>query len=104
MTATQDWAKIIAEAVFDRIEDDKRCIKQSIEQVIYDGLLLGKAKEAEETCSGSRGGDENVIKAANDIIDLLKNDPKLSMTIPSVVCLRLDTLAHALRCAGLRTR
>lgn len=104
MTATQDWAKIIAEAVFDRIEDDKRCIKQSIEQVIYDGLLLGKAKEAEETCSGSRSGDENVIKAANDIIDLLQNNFSVSTAMPPIFHIYFEELNKALSRAGRRAR
>lgn len=103
MTAMRNKANVIAEAVFDRIEYDGRCIRQTIEQVIYDGLLLAQAKEIEE---GGRGGvdtgDDAIRAEAVSLIRFIINNPRISMDTPNELLRRLATLRETIQIAGYR--
>ena len=99
MTPSRELAASLTTRVLDRIEDDRAINSANIEEAILDGLVL-RAARGEPSASASP--DQNVIRAAKELITIAVNEPAMWVNLSPKLADGMEKLYRMLQQTGWR--
>lgn len=95
-TSPQSAAKTITDQIFDRIERDRTLIRQAIEEIVCDGLILHAAKSALPSEHQNLPAERQLEPTAWGVITMLERDSGLHTKMPYHLLAALGNMNSAL--------
>lgn len=102
MTPAKEAAQKLAEQIFDRIENDRVLIRNRIEEICEDGLILYAAKNQQAALQQIAPRQE-VMDAAIKLVKAAMDEPALYDKAPNKLKTLINELYSALLSAGWKS-